>query len=382
MADNIRKRRERLSKLAQGQSQKSRGGGGGRKKGGFFAPRVSRKARTQFTVQLATLQDAGLPILRSLRILEGQAAKGPLKDTMSSLADEVEGGASLSDAMGKHPGVFDELFVNMVRAGEIGGALSTIFMRLADFMERSESILRKVRGALIYPIFIVVFASAILVILMTVIVPKFEVAFSSLGGELPEMTQMLISSARWCQDNWFLFPLVPVLIFMSLLLIGRTTKGRRFLDGVKLRMPLFGPIRMKSQIARFCRTLGTLSSSGVAILESLNIVGDASGNVVVKEGIAQIHDAVREGEPMAGPMAETGIFDDMVVNMVDVGEETGALDRMLMRIADNYEDQVETRVTAMMSLLEPILIVVMGVIVGFIVIALFLPLMSIQDLIS
>jgi len=377
MAQNLRKRRERLAQAAQ-KKDSAPGAAASRRMRG----KVSRKAKTQFTVQFATLLDSGLPIMRALRILEAQMSSGPMQQVVAALAEDVESGASLSEAVSKHPQVFDELYANMVRAGEAGGTLSEIFMRQAEYLEKRDALIRRIRGAAIYPVFVSVFAVGILVFIIAFVVPKFKSAFSQLGGSLPPMTQLLIDASDWLISHLYVIPLVPLLIWGGLVLIGRTPGGRRFLDRSKLRLWIFGPIALKGQIARFARTLGTLSQSGVPLLQALDIARDASGNSVVAEAIENVRDSVREGESLAQPLAESGIFDEIVVNMVDVGEETGELDRMLMRIAESHEAEVNTRISAAMSVMEPVLIVVMGAIVGFIVVALFLPLLKMQEMLT
>lgn len=377
MAQNLRKRRERLAQAAQKKDSAPAAADSRRMRG-----KVSRKAKTQFTVQFATLLDSGLPIMRALRILEAQMSSGPMQQVVAALAEDVESGASLSEAVSKHPQVFDELYANMVRAGEAGGTLSEIFMRQAEYLEKRDALIRRIRGAAIYPVFVSVFAVGILVFIIAFVVPKFKSAFSQLGGSLPPMTQLLIDASDWLISHLYVIPLVPLLIWGGLVLIGRTPGGRRFLDRSKLRLWIFGPIALKGQIARFARTLGTLSQSGVPLLQALDIARDASGNSVVAEAIENVRDSVREGESLAQPLAESGIFDEIVVNMVDVGEETGELDRMLMRIAESHEAEVNTRISAAMSVMEPVLIVVMGAIVGFIVVALFLPLLKMQEMLT
>ena len=380
MPEKLRKRRERLAQAARTGDERGaakRGGGLGKRRGG-----VSRRAKTVFTTQLATLQEAGLPVLRSLRILENQLEEGPMKTVVGTIAEDVETGSSLSEALAKHPRAFDDLYVNMVRAGEAGGALTSVFGRLSDFMEKSEALRRKIKGALAYPIFVLVFALLLIVFIMTFVVPKFESAFAQLGGQLPAITRLLIDTSNAMVTYWYLLLGAPILILFILRMIGRTTGGRRVFDRAKLRVWLFGSISLKSQVGRFARTLGTLSSSGVPLLQSLQICSDAAGNVIIRDAVDKVGEAVREGEPLAQPMAATGIFDDIVVNMVDVGEETGELDRMLMRVADQHDLEVDTKISGLMSILEPALIVMMGLIVGFIVVALFLPLLAMQELIG
>lgn len=380
MPEKLRKRRERLAQATSSQAQQQTAAATGPKKG--RRRKVSRQAKTAFTSQLATLQDAGLPIVRSLRVLEGQMPAGPLKVVTLEIADEVESGSSLSEAMAKHPGIFDELYVSMVKAGETSGALTTIFNRLAEFMEKTEALIRKIRGAMIYPIVVLLVAVGILTFIMVQVVPQFEDTFRQLGGDLPPVTQALIGTSRWMVENVFLLILIPFVIWGIYKLIGMTTGGRRFFHSRNIRRPLFGAIVLKSYVSRFCRTLATLSGAGVPLMQALEICGEATRNVVVRAAIDDVREAVREGEPMARPMAETGVFDDIVVNMVDVGEETGELDRMLMRVADNNEADVDVKISGLVAILEPILIVIMAGIVGFIVIALFLPLLKIREMLG
>lgn len=336
--------------------------------------RASLSLMTQFTQQLATLQDAGLPIVRSLRILEGQQKPGVLKNCLSEVTEDVESGATLSEALAKHPKAFDRLYVGMIKAGEAGGVLDTILERLADFMEKSLRLKKKVMGAMIYPIVVTIVAVSILAGIMTFVIPAFEKMFDETGITLPAPTALLIEVSGFVANYWFLLPLIPVAIVLSVRLVASYPRGRYGLDLFKLYMPVFGTILHKSTVSRFCRTLGTLVTSGVPILESLSITREATTNVVIARAIDEVHAAIREGESIAGPLQESGVFDDMFVNMVDIGEETGALDAMLNKIADSYDDDVDTVVESLSSILEPILIVGMGGAVGFIVIALFLPL--------
>jgi type IV pilus assembly protein PilC len=379
MPEKLRDRRERLAKAASSEGGAPSIASSGDKRG---RERASKAAKTRFTVQFAVLQDAGLPVLRSLRILEAQLPQGPMKKVVAGLCEDVEGGTSLSEAMAKFPYVFDDLYVNLVRAGEAGGALTQIFNRLAEFMEKAEKLIRKIRAALLYPILVVLFANAVIIYIMVAVVPKFEDAFQSLGGALPAPTQFLIDTSRFLAEKWWVIVLSVAFVVSVCFGISRTAGGRRFFDRLKLKLWVFGPVVHGTQISRFARTLGTLSASGVERLRSLDIVADAAGNRIFEDGIRAVQTAVREGEPMARPMGETKLFDDVVVNMVDVGEETGELDKMLLKVADVYENEVDNRVGMLMSVLEPALIVVLGLVVGFIVVALFLPLLSIQNLIG
>ena len=348
-----------------------------KKKAGLLARGVSSNDIVTFTTQLSTLQDAGLPIVRSLKILEEQQKPGRFKDQLEEVSSEVEQGSTLSEAMAKYPKSFDKLYISMVKAGEAGGVLDVILRRLAGFMEKSQKLRKQVKGALIYPAAVITVAILILVVIMLFVVPAFEKMFADIGQALPAPTQLLLSTSQAIQTYWYLIPLIPIFLMVIMKLIARTEAGEKALDAFKLRMPVFGNIIKKSSVARFCRTLGTLIASGVPILEALRIVKDAVGNVIISNAIEDVHGSIREGDTIADPLRSSGIFDELLVNMIDVGEETGELDKMLMKIADNYEADVDVAVEGMSSLLEPLLIVGMGLVVGFIVISLFLPLVSI-----
>jgi type IV pilus assembly protein PilC len=348
-----------------------------KKKGLILFDRVKQAQIVTFTTQLATLQDAGLPIVRSVKILATQQRPGKFQDQLSAVAEEVEGGSTFSEALAKHPRSFDKLYVSMVKAGEAGGVLDVILNRLATFMEKSQKLKKKVKGALIYPVAVLSVASLILFFIMIYVVPSFQSMFKELGQNLPAPTQFLLSASQTIRHYWFLIPGIPFLLWMGFKFVARSPRGRLMLDKFKLKLPIFGLIIKKSSIARFCRTLGTLIASGVPILEALRIVKDAIGNVVLSNAIEEVHGSIREGDTIAGPLRQAGIFDELLVNMIDVGEETGELDKMLIKISDNYETDVDVAVESMSSLLEPLLIVGMGGVVGFIVVALFLPLIEI-----
>lgn len=337
---------------------------------------VSLRALTTFTQQLSTLQDAGLPIVRSIRILEGQLKPGLMKNTLMDVADDVESGATLSEAMGKHPKAFDRLYVNMIKAGEAGGVLDTILDRLSHFMEKSLRLKKKIIGAMIYPMVVTVVAVAILACIMKFVIPAFKKMFTETGISLPAPTELLIAVSQFVEDFWYTIPLFPIAGYLLIIAIAKTPKGRFLIDKFKLNMPLFGNIIKKGTISRFARTLGTLIASGVPILEALSITREAIGNDVLAKAIDEVHSSIREGESIARPLQQSGVFDDMIVNMIDIGEETGELDKMLMKIADNYDEDVDIAVESLTSIIEPVLIVGMGGAVGFIVIALFLPLIQ------
>ena len=347
-----------------------------KKPGTFYIGGVSLTELSTFTTQLSTLQDAGLPIVRSLRILEGQLKPSLLKDTLAEVADDVEGGSTLSEAFGKHPKAFDRLYVNMIKAGEAGGVLDVILERLALFMDKDLKLKKKVQGALVYPTVVTVVAVLIVTGIMMFVIPAFEKMFDETGVALPAPTQILISVSRFLGEWWMTLPAFPLLMFIGFKMVASTPKGALLLDRFKLNMPVFGAIIRLGTISRMCRTLGTLISSGVPILEGLLITRDALGNAVIASALDDVHASIREGESIARPLQASGNFDDMLVNMVDIGEETGELDKMLVKIADNYDSDVDTIVDALTSIIEPILIVGMGLTVGYIVIALFMPLIE------
>ena len=350
--------------------------------------KVGDATLTLFTSQLAILQDAGLPIVRCLKILEGQMKPGYFKHVLSQVTEDVESGSALSEALSKHPGVFDELYVNMVKAGEAGGVLDTILARLSEFKEKAQRLKKRIVSASIYPIVVLFVATAILLGIMVFVVPKFETVFKDIGtGELPALTQLMqkVSAFLVGQDGpFFKAGLVYIILFFVLLVVllrlaKLTAGGKKVFDRLKLRLPLIGTLTRKTIVARFSRTFGTLIQSGVPILEALNIVRDSIDNVILRRAITRVHDAIREGENIAEPLGESGIFDDIVVNMIDVGEETGELDKMLLKVADTYDDEVDIAVASLVSILEPMLIVFMGAAVGLIVVSLFLPLLKIVE---
>jgi type IV pilus assembly protein PilC len=338
---------------------------------------VPRKQLVAFTRQLSTLQDAGLPILRSLQILEQQQKPGLLKAIIGGVAEEVEGGGTLSDAMAKYPKAFDKLYVNMINAGEAGGVLDLILARLADFMEKAAKLKKKVIGAMIYPTVVITIAVAIVSMIMIFVIPKFEQIFKDFGVKLPPVTQLLLDISRWFANwGWAYVLATPIVLSLVWKLIRTSDGGKYATDAVKLKIPILGSILGKSAIGRFTRTLGTLISAGVPILDAINITKETCGNEVYGRALSKVHDAIREGESMADPLRATKTCDAIVINMIDVGEETGDLDKMLIKIADNYDNDVDVLVGSLISILEPVMVVILGVIVGFIVIALFMPMIT------
>ncbi len=383
------------TKIKEKAAKKAKSGGGGAaaaaapaKKGGlgslsFSVGKVSAKHITQFTRQLSTLQDAGLPILRSLKILWQQQKPGQLKNTLDQVAADVEGGSTLSEAMARHPKSFDKLYTNMVQAGETGGVLDVILQRLADFMEKSQKLKRKVIGAMIYPACVITFSILIVTGIMIFVVPKFREIFNDFRTSLPALTEWLLGLSDWIATGgtwpvpgWVVIVCAPIAIWMFIKMVGKSKTGKSIIDRIKLKIPILGNILSKTSIARFTRTLGTLLSAGVPILEAINITRDTVGNVVYENALQKVHDAIREGESFAAPLRSAKVCDSIVTNMIDVGEETGELDKMLMKIADNYDEEVDVLVGSLVSLLEPIMVVGLGGIVGVIVVALFLPLVK------
>ncbi len=385
-------REQKTKKSAAGAGEKPDKGKKKAKKkggGGLVLPfaKVKSKQLTLFTRQMSTLQDAGLPLLRSLQILEAQQKPGLLKSTLQGVVEDVEGGASLSDAMSKHPRAFDHLYTKMVAAGEIGGVLDVILQRLAEFMEKAERLKRKVIGAMIYPAMVIFVAIAIVTGIMYFIIPKFQEIFKDFGVELPGLTVMLIDSSAWVAGNYptpdampvpgavYIVFGIPALIIVFKLL-RKTGPGRAVIDRVMLYVPVVGKLIRKTTVARFTRTLGTLIAAGVPILEAITITKETSGNYVFEKALGKVHDSIREGESFAEPLREAKVCDSIVVNMIDVGEETGDMDTMLLKIADNYDEEVDTAVASLVSLIEPLLVVFLGGVVGTIVVAMFLPLVA------
>ena len=346
--------------------------------------RVSRKELTQFTRQMSTLQDAGLPILRSLRILEGQTKPGVLKNALQDIIEDVEAGSTLSEAMEKHPKAFDRLYVHTVRAGEAGGVLDQILRKLAEFMEKAMALKRRITGAMVYPVMVISIAVIIVAAIIRFIVPRFEEIFTKfdIKGGLPFMTQSLIDVSHFVGSYFYIILAIPVAVYFGLRLMKASRGGQYILNWVTMHIPLVGSIVSRTAIARFSRTLGTLIASGVPILEALNITRETVGNEVVSRALAQVHDSIREGESIAGPLRASGVVDPIVVNMVDVGEETGELDKMLIKVADTYDEEVDHLVGSLVNALEPIMIIFLGGTIGFIVVALFLPLVSLIESLS
>jgi type IV pilus assembly protein PilC len=362
--------------------------GGGKKKGVNLNIKipglgggVKSKVLTTFTRQLATLVDAGLPLLRGMRVLEKQERNPTLKGIIGELALAVEGGSTFSEALAQHPKVFNRLYVNMVKAGELGGVLEVVLNRLSEFQEKAQKIKGKVVAAMFYPVAVLVVAVAIMGVLVVVVIPKFKEVFAGLGEgrPLPAFTTLVMNISDMVRNNIVMTLIVVATVVACFLLFIKTKFGRHVWDKFKLKMPVLGPVISKVAISRFTRTLGTLVSSGVPILQALTIVRETSGNVILANAVTAVHESVKEGETITAPLEASGVFPPMVISMVDVGEQTGALPEMMMKIADNFDDEVDNAVAAMTSLLEPIMIIFLAVIVGSIVIAMFLPLIDLMN---
>lgn len=348
----------------------------------FLRGRVKPKDLMVLTRQLATLVDSGLPLIRGLRILTKQTKNAQLKDALQGMGTAVEGGATFSEALAQYPKIFDHLYVNMAKAGEAGGVLEQSLSRLAEFLEKAEKIKNKVKSAMTYPTVVLIVALGITGFLMAAVIPKFERVFTDLLGEgkqMPPLTKFVMNLSSTVTERGTVIPIAVglALIFIGTKLWYKTATGRLVLDRLKLYIPGLGPLILKSSIGRSTRTLGTLMQSGVPVLQALDIVRDTSGNAVIANAYQAIHESVKEGESMTPPMERAKVFPAMVVSMVDVGEETGALPNMLGRIANTYDDEVDNAVDAMTSIIEPVMIVFLAVVVGTIVIAMFMPLTTI-----
>ena len=327
-----------------------------------------------FTRQLATMIDAGLPLVQCLDILSQQSDNPHFGKILMAVKASVESGSNFSDALRKHPKVFDELYCNLIEAGEKGGILDTILNRLGTYIEKAIKLKRQLKGALIYPAAVMVVAAAVVIVMLTYVIPVFENMYKEFrGAELPAPTQFVIKLSNGFANNWYIFFGVVVALFVAIGAMARTKKGRLILDRILLRVPVIGSVLRKIIVARFTRTLGTLLSSGVAILDSLEICAKTSGNKVVENGIMYARERISEGKDLAGPLGETRVFPPMVVQMMGVGEQTGAMDQMLQKIADFYEDEVDVAVAAMTKLIEPFMMVFLGVVIGGLIVAMYLP---------
>ena len=350
----------------------------------FLQGRIKTKVLTQFTRQLATLVNAGLPLMRGIEVLKRQMKDPQMSEALNGISETIASGGTFSEALTAYPKIFDNLYINMVKAGEAGGVLEVVLGRLAEFAEKAEKIKNKVKGAMIYPIVVLVAAIGITAFLLVAVIPKFQQVFNDMlgGAALPAVTEMVIHASEFVQHNGLQIALVVVALVVLKKVIGKTEKGAYFFDALSLKMPVTGTLAQRSAVSKFTRTLGTLLSSGVPILQSLTITRDTTGNRVLTNAIQQVHDSVKEGESMTQPLSQCKVFPPMVVSMVEVGEETGALADMLTRIANTYDDEVDNAVAGMTAAIEPALIIVLAVVVGTIVIAMFLPMVKIIGSVS
>jgi len=346
--------------------------------------KVKTKVLTQFTRQLATLVNAGLPLMRGIEVLKRQMKDPGMKEALDGISENISAGGTFSEALSAYPKIFDNLYVNMVKAGEAGGVLEVVLGRLAEFAEKSEKIKNKVKGAMIYPVVVLFAAVGITAFLLVAVIPKFKQVFSDMlgGAELPGITQFVIDASEWVQHNGLTIGIGVVVFIVLKKIIGKTNAGAKFYDMVSLKAPVTGTLVQRTAVSRVTRTLGTLLSSGVPILQSLVIVRDTTGNRIVSDALQNVHDAVKEGEGMTAPLSQCPVFPPMVVSMVEVGEETGALAEMLTRIANTYDDEVDNAVEGLTAAIEPALIIVLAVVVGTIVVAMFLPMIKIISAVS
>ncbi len=348
----------------------------------FMQPKVKGNDVVVFARQFATMINAGLPLIQSLEILHSQQENKTFKGVLKDIKDSVEEGSTLADAMGKHPRIFDELFVNMVAAGEVGGILDTILNRLSAYMEKAMKLKRQVKGAMTYPVIVLVIAILVIAVILVFVIPVFEKMFADFGGALPVPTQVVVSISRIVKGNihWIIIGLG--LLAYAFKRFYNTDKGRATVDNTVLKLPVFGPLLRKVAVAKFTRTMSTMISSGVPILEALDIVAKTAGNKTIEGAIYDVRSGITQGRTMAEPMGESGVFPSMVVQMVAVGESTGALDAMLGKIADFYDDEVDAAVEALTSMIEPFMMVFLGTTIGGLVIAMYLPIFKMAGMVG
>lgn len=342
----------------------------------FLQPKVKTKDLVIFTRQFATMIDSGLPLVQCLDIQSKQAPNPTFREQLADIKDQVESGSTFADALKRHPNTFDELFRNMVAAGEVGGILDTILNRLATYLEKADKLKRQIKGAMSYPIVVCLVMIAVVSVLLLKVVPTFETMFAEFGQALPAPTQFVINLSKWLQANWLFIAGGTAVLVVAIRQFYKTPRGHVLIDGILLKLPVFGDLLVRVAVARFCRTLGTMVASGVPILEALEICSRTAGNKVIENAVDGVRDAISEGRPIAEPLAEAKVFPEMVCQMIGVGEATGALDVMLSKVADFYEEEVDQAVENLTSMMEPLIIVVMGVVVGGLVIAMYMPIFS------
>ncbi len=344
--------------------------------------RVKAKDLVLFSRQLSTLVSAGVPIVQGLAILVEQIESKVFKQVISDVKTDIEGGLSIADSMAKYPTVFDELYVGMIRSGETGGVLDVILERLSAYLESTAKLIGKVKSAMVYPTLVSLVAIGITGFMLVAVIPTFKQVFTAFGGELPMPTQVLISVSEFARKYFMIFIIAIIVGVFALRQYIKTEKGSRVWDSFLLKLPVFGPLIRKVAIAKFSRTLGTLIKSGVPILDAISTTGKTAGNKIVEDAVMNARENIREGERIAAPLKESGVFPPMVTQMISVGEETGALDNMLNKVADFYDQEVDVAVSGLTSMIEPLIIVVMGVVIGAMVIAMFMPIFELGEVVS
>jgi len=349
---------------------------------GFLKPKVHRKDVVIFTRQFSTMINSGLPLLQGLGILADQCENPTFKEILKEVAKSVEGGSSLSDAMKKFPNIFDDLYTNLVAAGEMGGVLDKTLQRLAEHMEKAERLRAKVKGAMVYPAVVVSVAVLVIAVIMIFVIPVFEKMFGEMGAQLPAPTLIVIGMSRFIKGNIHFIIGAVILLLFIFRAYRKSKKGKRQTDALALRLPIFGPLLKKVAVARFTRTLGTMLSSGVPILDALSVVSKTAGNVILEEIILEVRQSVAEGQNISDPLAESEIFPPMVVQMIAVGEATGAMDTMLEKIADFYDQEVDDAVSALTAMMEPLLMVFLGTTIGGLVISMYLPIFKMAGVVA
>jgi type IV pilus assembly protein PilC len=342
----------------------------------FLKPKVSNKDLVIFTRQFATMIDSGLPLVQCLDIQAKQSPNPTFRSQLATIKETVESGQTFADSLRKFPETFDELYRNMVAAGEVGGILDTILGRLAIYLEKADKLKRQIKGAMMYPLATLIVAGIVVAVLLLKVVPTFETMFAEFGSSLPAPTQFVIDASKWMQANFFYMIVIIVGTIFGLRFTYRSPVGRLFIDRLLLKSPVFGDLLTRVAVARFCRTMGTMIASGVPILEALEICGRTAGNKVIELAVLTVRDAIAEGRTIAEPLSETGVFPEMVCQMIHVGEATGAIDVMLNKVADFYEEEVDQAVDNLTSLIEPLIMVFLGVIIGGLVISMYLPIFS------
>ncbi|MGQ0722419.1 MAG: type II secretion system F family protein [Candidatus Eiseniibacteriota bacterium] len=347
-----------------------------------FGNGIGTKDLAVFTRQFATMINAGLPLVQCLDILSRQLDKQLFRDTTKKVMNDIEAGSTLTESLAKHPKVWDELYVNMVNAGETGGILDTILLRLADYIEKIEALKRKIKGAMMYPAVVLFVAIGATLFMLMFIIPTFARMFADFGAELPLPTRIVLMMSNAIRAWWWAGLAGVIGTVIAFQRYYKTDKGRHVIDGLLLKVPVLGDVLRKGSVSRFTRTLGTLVSSGVPILDGLEITAKTAGNVIVKDAVMMARASIREGDTISNPLRQSGVFPPMVVQMITVGEETGALDEMLTKIADFYDSEVDTAVDALTSIIEPVMIVVMGAIVGAMVVAMYLPIFRMVNVIA